>query len=138
VLLEPDSALEPIQMGLGSEESISENHVFPLLALFALPMKISIFSIRVSLFLSVSGSIALMQSSPAGSFQFQPIGSLITAREGHTATIPRSELSSPSAGHTATLLPNGKVLIAGGVNYSATLASAELFERVPAESGDAP
>src|SRR5262245_49511078 len=30
--------------------------------------------------------------------------------------------------HTATLLPNGKVLVAGGINRNATLSSAELFD----------
>ena len=30
--------------------------------------------------------------------------------------------------HTATLLPNGKVLVAGGLNNGITLASAELYD----------
>src|SRR5438477_5116367 len=38
-------------------------------------------------------------------------------------------LGTAHASHTATLLPNGKVLVAGGVNYSGTLGSAELYDR---------
>src|SRR5438105_13868270 len=49
-------------------------------------------------------------------FTFDNTGSLNTARHGHTAT----------------LLPNGKVLVAGGFNGSA-LASAELYD--PASGG---
>src|SRR5437762_2574025 len=38
-------------------------------------------------------------------------------------------LGTAHASHTATLLPNGKVLVAGGVDYSGTLGSAELYDR---------
>ena len=102
--------------------------------------------------------------NPAGSFI--PTGSLATARQSHTATLlsngkvlvaggagsnstvfyKSAELYDPSTGlfsgtansmatsrsnHTATLLPNGKVLIAGGFNgytTAAKLASAELYD----------
>ena len=41
-------------------------------------------------------------------------------------------LNSPHAGHTATLLPNGKVLVAGGydMNIGNETASAELYDSV--------
>src|SRR4029079_1083241 len=77
-------------------------------------MKNSILSARNSLFLLLlAGSTALMQSARAGSFQFAPTGNLITAR----------------AAHTATLLPNDKVLVAGGINFSdGYLSGAELYD----------
>ena len=37
------------------------------------------------------------------------------------------DLNTPRAGHTATLLPNGQVLVVGGENASGVLASAELY-----------
>jgi len=48
-----------------------------------------------------------------------------------------AELSTPRQIHTATLLPNGTVLIAGGLNndnQGTVLASAELFEHVTAKA----
>ena len=42
--------------------------------------------------------------------------------------IPTGKMNSARAGHTATLLPNGKVLIAGGENNSTTLATAEIYD----------
>ncbi len=43
---------------------------------------------------------------------------------------PISNLATPRFGHTATLLPNGKVLVAGGSNGSSFVANAELYDPV--------
>lgn len=42
--------------------------------------------------------------------------------------VPAGRLSVPRAYHTATLLPNGKVLIAGGANLADEVMSAELYD----------
>ena len=43
--------------------------------------------------------------------------------------MPTGRLITPRAAHTATLLPNGKVLVAGGKNSTfSVLASAELYD----------
>jgi len=55
--------------------------------------------------------LSLPRPAAAQPGTFSPTGSMITARFGHTAT----------------LLPNGKVLVAGGDNSSGDLTSAELF-----------
>jgi len=98
--------------------------------------------------------------------QFQATGSLVVARESHTATLLQdgrvlivggvrsqdggfhwvslsdAEIYDPVTGtfsptgslhdaryyHTATLLPNGKVLITGGFTGQDSLASAELYD----------
>jgi hypothetical protein len=49
--------------------------------------------------------LVLVQPSVGAPFQFEETGSLATARDQHTAT----------------LLPNGKVLVAGGASASAEL-----------------
>ena len=41
---------------------------------------------------------------------------------------PGGVLSEPRSGHTATLLPDGHVLVAGGRNHDCDLASAEVWE----------
>jgi uncharacterized protein (TIGR03437 family) len=61
--------------------------------------------------LSALASLFLLTSVPGAAQIFTPTGSLTTARQNHTAT----------------LLPNGQVLIAGGVNGNTTLSSAELY-----------
>jgi hypothetical protein len=94
---------------------------------------------------------------------FSPTGSLATARSGHSATAlpdgrvliaggspvgdssgvvasaelydpatgtfsPTGSLATARAAHTATLLPDGRVLIAGGYDGSKEFASAELYQ----------
>ena len=41
---------------------------------------------------------------------------------------PISDMNEPRNGHTATLLPNGKVLLAGGWNQQGRTATAELYD----------
>src|SRR6266536_2532792 len=63
--------------------------------------------------LVIAGPVSALSLSPADApFTFDNTGSLGTARHSHTAT----------------LLPNGKVLVAGGFNSSGILASAELYD----------
>jgi hypothetical protein len=57
-------------------------------------------------------AVVLVPPCAGGSGVFYNTGSLATARYSHTAT----------------LLPNGKVLVAGGAGASGTLASAELYD----------
>ena len=56
--------------------------------------------------------LMLLQPCAAAPFEFEDTGNLVTARFFHTAT----------------LLPNGKVLVAGGLHDGSTLASAELYD----------
>jgi hypothetical protein len=110
--------------------------------------------------------LALVQPCRAASPGFENTGSLIQARSYHTATllpngkvlvvggynandtdVPRADLATaelydPATGtwtstgsltdrrrnHTATLLPNGKVLVVGGNQFAFDLASAELYD----------
>jgi hypothetical protein len=106
-------------------------------------------------------NIALAQ--PAGTFTLT--GNMLTPRVEHTATLlpdgkvliaggqtqiccipptvfssaelydpttgsftPTGEMTTARSGHSATLLPDGKVLIAGGFHSRASLTSAELYD----------
>src|SRR5947209_3830885 len=113
--------------------------------------------VLASLISLVGGAIAVAQSPGT----FTATGTMTTARSGHTATLltngkvliaggnsqppfsagslataelydpatgtfaPTGSMTTPRAGHTASLLPDGKVLIAGGGNY---LNSAEVYD----------
>ena len=108
----------------------------------------------------VGAGLTLVQPCAGAPFQFEPTGSLHTARHAHrdvaaqrqgarrrrlTSTPRRSReggtlrpasgtwtttgsLATARFGHTATLLPNGKVLVAGGLHQLHALASAELYD----------
>lgn len=54
-------------------------------------------------------------------------GALYDPQSGAVTPLPDA-LQVPRTAHTATLLPNGLVLVAGGRNGTADLASAELFD----------
>src|SRR5438309_2070364 len=62
--------------------------------------------------LYLGAGLMLAQTCFGAPFEFEETGSLVTAR----------------AGHTATLLPNGKVLVAGGGGNLDIFASAELYD----------
>ena len=78
----------------------------PKLALILVALVMITAAIVVPL---VSSRVHAHAQAPAGSWS--PTGSMSTAREQHTAT----------------LLPNGQVLVAGGQNNNVPLASAELY-----------
>ncbi len=62
-----------------------------------------------------------------------PSGALYDPRTGMFTLLPRA-LRVPRHNHTATLLPEGKVLVTGGRHEEEILASAELFDPVTGES----
>ena len=73
----------------------------------------SILARRVTFSLLVLGvALVLVEATTGTLFAFESTGSLVTARSGHTAT----------------LLPNNKVLVVGGYRSGAPLASAELYD----------
>jgi Galactose oxidase, central domain len=75
---------------------------------------VSILTRRIAfLLLFVVAGLMLVRPCVGAPFQFEETGSLATARDDHTAT----------------LLPNGKVLVAGGSNNNGVnFASAELYD----------
>ncbi len=113
--------------------------------------------------LVLGGGLLLVRPAAAAPFKWENTGSLTTTRQFHTATLlpngkvlvaggwnypgytnylASAELYDPATGtwtatgsmaaartnHTATLLPTGQVLVAGGIASAGTLASAELYD----------
>ena len=66
---------------------------------------------------------ALNQTSPATPFTVR-----IAMARPEAAFTPTGSMAVAREGHTATLLLNGQVLIAGGSDGTSTLASAELYD----------
>ncbi len=62
-----------------------------------------------------------------------PTGLLYDPRSGQFSVLPHA-LQVPRHNHTATLLPNGKVLVVGGRQDEEILGSAELFDPATGES----
>src|SRR5947207_2147994 len=62
--------------------------------------------------LLLGAELLVLQPCAGAPFQFEPTGSLIAARYAHTAT----------------LLQNGRVLVAGGFNDTGLLGTAELYD----------
>ena len=56
------------------------------------------------------------------------IASAETFKPETNTFVPTSDMNAPRNGHTATLLHNGKVLLAGGWNQQGRTATAELFD----------
>ena len=52
----------------------------------------------------------------------------VVGAAGSGTWTPVGSMSTPRASHTATLLPSGMVLVAGGEDNYAALASAELYD----------
>ena len=55
-------------------------------------------------------------------------GPLVVAHASGGTWSPTGSLSTARSGHTATLLHNGNVLVAGGFGSSGALSSAELYD----------
>jgi hypothetical protein len=55
---------------------------------------------------------------------------LATAVQGDSAFTQTGDLNTARFGHTATLLPNGKVLVAGGNGSGGVSSSAELYDPI--------
>ena len=70
---------------------------------------------------AVAGNNDLMIAGPASARTLSPADAPFTFSDTGSLNIPRFR-------HTATLLPNGKVLVAGGDNGSGELSSAELYD----------
>src|SRR6478672_10280946 len=56
------------------------------------------------------------------------IAALPSFVQSQTQPLSQPTMIGPSHGHSATLLPNGKVLIAGGENTNGTIGSTSIFD----------
>src|SRR5438445_211821 len=68
---------------------------------------------RVHLIVSVTIALLIVGALPAAA---------------RVAWIPTGRMATARAGHTATLLPDGRVLVAGGLRTRSYLASAEIYD----------
>jgi hypothetical protein len=77
-----------------------------------------------------NGRVLVIAGSDESGFDTVTVGSVETYDSTSDTFSSTSPMSTPRNGHTATLLPNGKVLIAGGAINSGNNAtnSAELFD----------
>ena len=62
-----------------------------------------------------------------GTTAFFCLGTIVAVAQTAGSFQTTGSMIAPRWGHTATLLPNGKVLIAGGENASPVIASTELY-----------
>ena len=83
--------------------------------------------------LLADGTVLIVGGAPEEAFGVVVLSSA-ELYDPRTATFQATgDMTTPRAGHTATLLPDGRVLIAGGVSgalgvYTGSLASAELYD----------
>ena len=100
-----------MKIGRNLSNSLLRSEVFDR-ATVSLQSGYSIVRRRIKFPVIVLGAgLLLVQPCAGAPFEFEETGSLAAAR----------------LNHTATLLSNGKVLVAGGFNYESYLASAELY-----------
>src|SRR5438874_1565392 len=76
----------------------------------------------------ISGWLSLRSALLLVSTAAALLGAPLATHGGPVNFVITSSLATARNGHTATLLPNGKVLIAGGRNGNSGLASAELYD----------
>src|SRR5437667_9547124 len=76
----------------------------------------------------ISGWLSLRSALLLVSTAAALLGAPLATHGGPVNFVITGSLATARNGHTATLLPNGKVLIAGGRNGHSGLASAELYD----------
>ena len=83
-------------------------------------------SLRNSISRSLVALVTLLLAAIGGVQSIHATVSESSAAPDDTSWVPTGRLNTPRYNHTATLLPNGKVLVAGGQSSGASLSSAEL------------
>src|SRR5437763_4719408 len=79
-------------------------------------------------FFGISGWLALRSAFLLLSTCAALLGAPLAIHGSTVNCVMTGSLATARNGHTATLLPNGKVLVAGGRNGNSILASAELYD----------